>query len=61
MTCKLHNIPKSQTDYSLLFEPFPQVIDGKIYFLENYNVRPKDSPPMRQALAFDLGIMILTL
>ncbi len=57
MTEKLHAIPKAPTERALLFEPCPQVIDGKIYFFERLNERPKDGPPIRQVLAFDLGIL----
>jgi len=57
MSSKLHTIPKSPTSHRLVFDPLPQVIDGKIYFLEILNLRPQDSPPMKQVLAFDLGIM----
>jgi len=55
MSFSLHTIQKCQIDLDLIFELFPQVIDGKIYFLENYNRRQNDSPPIRQVLAFDLG------
>jgi len=61
MSYKLHMIPKSQIDHSTLFEPAPQVIDGKIYFLENYSTKQEGSPQIRQVLAFDLSTMKLML
>ena len=55
----LHPLSKSPAEGSLIFEPLPQVVNRKIYFVENTPFRSEDKPLIRQVLAFDLGILRL--
>ncbi len=56
MSFQWHPIPKCPIDYPLMLQACSQVIDEKIYLLEDKSKRPKDGPLIkRQVLAIDLG------
>jgi len=56
LSSRTFTIPEIQPEPNLIFEACPQVIDGKIYLFENFNLRSGDSSANRQIWTYDLGL-----